>query len=288
MRAWLRASAYGVALLILNVMAPASAAADEGLMQSAMDVVRTGSLSSLPGNWTMTLGLEGKAAPSFEGSGNLEIEPNPIIQVRPAGRGQASRFRSVRDSSGIALVKADGFYFGPVGKFIKARDEADHAELRGLGDVDWTLEVGVFAEYWPTDWWRTRIEVRRGFNGHEGFVADLSTDLVVSLMERWTLSGGPRMRLADSSATSPYYSITAAQSAASGLPTYDAGGGLRAIGAGLQVRYQWDKQWAARAHVEYDRLMSDAAASPLVTERGSADQFRFGLGLSYSFDISLW
>jgi MipA family protein len=273
---------------MLGVMLPISVAADGGLLGSAMEVARTGSLSSLPGDWTITLGLEGKAVPAFEGSSSLDFEPFPVFTARPAGRSQASRFRSVRDSSGIALIKADGFYFGPVGRFVKARDEADHEELRGLGDVDWTLEVGVFAEYWPTDWWRTRIEVRRGFNGHEGFIADLSTDLVVPLIERLTLSGGPRMTLADSNATSPYFSIDAVQSAASGLPAYDANGGLRSIGAGMQVRYQWNKQWATRAYAEYDRLMGDAAASPLVVERGSPDQIRFGFGATYSFDIKLW
>jgi MipA family protein len=110
----------------------------------------------------------------------------------------------------------------------------------------------------------------------------------VPLIERLTLSGGPRMTLADSNATSPYFSIDAVQSAASGLPAYDANGGLRSIGAGMQVRYQWNKQWATRAYAEYDRLMGDAAASPLVVERGSPDQIRFGFGATYSFDIKLW
>jgi MipA family protein len=199
-----------------------------------------------------------------------------------------------RDSAASATVQASRWSgptastSGPVAKFIKAREEADHEELRGLGDVDWTLEVGVFAEYWPTDWLRGRIEVRRGFHGHEGFVADISSDLVLSLMERWTLSGGPRLQLADTAATTPYFGIDLAQSLASGLPVHDANGGLRSIGAGMQLRYQWNRQWAARAYAEYDRLMGDAASSPLVTERGSPNQLRFGLGVTYSFEVKLW
>jgi MipA family protein len=109
--------------------------------------------------------VDGKAVPSFEGSSNLEIDPIPVFQARPTGKSMASRFRSVRDSSGIALVRADSFYFGPVAKFIKAREEADHEELRGLGDVDWTLEVGVFAEYWPTDWLRGASRCAAAFMG---------------------------------------------------------------------------------------------------------------------------
>jgi MipA family protein len=273
---------------VFSFILPVATSAGDGLVGTAADVLRTGSLAAVPGEWIITLGLEGKAVPSFEGSSNLEIDPFPIFQARPTGKTNASRFRSIRDSSGIALIKVDGFYFGPVAKFIKARKEADHEELRGLGDVDWTLEVGVFAEYWPTDWWRGRIEVRRGFNGHEGFVADISSDVVVWLTERWTLSGGPRLQVADSAATAPYFSIDPVQSLASGLPLYEASGGLRSIGAGMQLRFQWDRQWAMRAYAEYDRLMGDAAASPLVTQRGSPDQVRFGLGVTYSFDLKLW
>jgi MipA family protein len=273
---------------VFSMILPVAAAAEGGLVGTVVDVMRSWSLTSVPGDWTIILGVDGKAVPSFEGSSNLEIDPIPVFQARPTGKSIASRFRSVRDSSGIALVRADGFYFGPVAKFIKARKEADHEELRGLGDVDWTLEVGVFAEYWPTDWLRGRIEVRRGFHGHEGFVADISSDLVLSLMERWTLSGGPRLQLADTAATTPYFGIDLAQSLASGLPVHDANGGLRSIGAGMQLRYQWNRQWAARAYAEYDRLMGDAASSPLVTERGSPNQLRFGLGVTYSFEVKLW
>ena len=44
-------------------------------------------------------------------------------------------------------------------------------------------------------------------------------------------------------------------------------------------------QWEAHAFIEYDRLLGDAAASPLTTQQGSANQVRVGLGASYSFDF---
>lgn len=275
------------AVFVLTMLLPVPAlAADAEIVESAVVAMRSGTLPSIPGDWTVTLGVEGRGQPVFEGSKGYEIAPVPLFSLRRPGK--AARFRTVRDGAGIALINSQGFYFGPVGKFKQARKESDDDALRGLGDVDWSLEVGVFAEYWPVEWLRTRAEVRRGFNGHEGFVADLSADLVVPFAERWVLSGGPRMTLADTKATAPYFGIDAAQSLASGLPVFDAKGGVRSIGAGVQASYQWNPQWATRAYVEYDRLMSDAASSPLVTERGSKDQFKFGLGVTYSFDVKLW
>ncbi|XSC48226.1 MipA/OmpV family protein [Bradyrhizobium sp. RDT10] len=209
-----------------------------------------------------------------------------MFSLRPSDR--TARFRNPRDGTSIALIHTGGLYFGPVGKFRYGRYESDSQELRGLGDIDWTLEVGLFAEYWPSDWMRGRVEVRRGFHGHEGFIVDLSAEFVVPVMQSWTLSGGPRLTLADTDATAPYFGVNAAQSAASGLPVFDAKGGIYSIGAGMQARYQLTPQWAVRSYVEYSRLMGDAGSSPLVTDRGSANQVTFGLGATYSFDVKLW
>jgi outer membrane protein len=242
---------------------------------------------SIPGDWTVTIGAQGKLMPEFEVADAYSISPVPIFSLRRSGK--AARFRSPFDGASISVFDAGGFHFGPAAKFKGARKESDYPEeLRGLGDVDWTIEVGAFAEYWFFDWFRTRAEVRRGFNGHEGIVADLSADVVKTFDERWTFSGGPRVTFADTKATAPYFGINPAQSALSGLPVFDAKGGLYSIGAGLQATYQWTPQWEIRSYVEYGRLMNDPASSPLVTERGSRDQITVGLGVSYTFDVKLW
>jgi MipA family protein len=41
------------------------------------------------------------------------------------------------------------------------------------------------------------------------------------------------------------------------------------------------------SYVEYDRLLGDAAKSPLVTVRGSVNQTTVGIGASYSFDFKI-
>ena len=76
-----------------------------------------------------------------------------------------------------------------------------------------------------------------------------------------------------------------AQSAASGLPLFDAKGGVRSVGAGTQARYFWTPQFATHAFVEYERLTGDAASSPLVEQRGTPNQLTFGVGATHSFDI---
>lgn len=238
-------------------------------------------------DWTITIGVEGRMLPEYEGSGDFRFAPVPMFGIRRAGA--PPHFRSPRDGFGIGLVDTGNFRAGPSFKVRIGRDESDSPDLAGLGNVDWTLEAGAFAEYWPTQWLRTRAELRQGIGGHDGLVSDLLADVVMPVTPQLTLSGGPRVTLASTAATSPYFSITPGQSAASGLPVYDASGGVRSFGAGAQARYRWSPKWATHVFVEYERLSGDAAESPLVTQRGSRDQIQVGIGATYSFDIKgLW
>lgn len=236
-------------------------------------------------DWTLTLGVEGRVTPSYDGSDRSVLRPFPLIDIRRAGTPR--RFSAVLDGASIGILEAGTFRLGPAVKVKLPRRESDDHDLRGLGDVGWVVEPGGFVEFWPLPWLRARAELRQGFGGHHGLVSDITADLVAKVTPQLTLSGGPRMTLASGPAMSPYFSITPTQSIASGLPVFDAGGGLRSLGAGAQARYEWTPQWAARFFVEYERLTGAAANSPLVIVRGTRDQITTGLGVSYSFDVGL-
>ena len=140
-----------------------------------------------------------------------------------------------------------------------------------------------------TPWLRTRAEVRQGFGGHHGIVADLTADVVVPVTPKLTLSGGPRLTLATDKAQDPYYSVTASQAVTSGLPVYTAKGGVHSWGLGAQARYTWSPQWAAYTYVEYQRLARRRREFAAGGLRGSRDQIQVGTGVTYSFDVpALW
>ena len=240
-------------------------------------------LPPLSGDWTVKVGVGGEYRPNFEGANRSMLSPVPIFSIRRAGK--ADQFRGPRDAAGISFIEMAGFRVGPAFKYVAARNAADFAELRGLGDVNAAVELGGFVEYFPVDWLRGRVEVLQGFGGHHGVVANFSGDLIVPVAPQWTLSGGPRFTLQSTAATAPYFGINAAQALASGLPQFNARGGAHSAGAGAQLRYQYSPQWEVHTYVEYQRLLGDAAASPLVQQRGSPNQLTVGLGASYSFDV---
>ncbi|KAA0073679.1 MipA/OmpV family protein [Tardiphaga sp. P9-11] len=269
-------------IVVIGVLAgPAVAvAADPVVMLPSVPFVPSAS-----GGWTVTVGIGGEMQPSYEGAGSSKLGPKPIISIRRAGT--PARFKSMRDNASFALIDVGGFRAGPVGAYKGSRKASDHSELRGLKDVDFAVELGGFAEYYAFDWLRLRSELRRGFGGHEGVVADFSADVIVPINERMTFAAGPRYTATNAKYTSAYFSVSNVEALASGLPVYDAKGGSSSVGAGAQLRYKLDPQWEVRGYVEYDKLLGSIADSPLVKFRGSTNQVTYGVGVAYSFDVGV-
>jgi outer membrane protein len=231
------------------------------------------------------VGVGGEYKPNFEGSKNWMLSPIPIFSIRRAG--SADQFRGPRDSTSIALIDFGDLRAGPAAKFVPGRKSSKYSELNGLGDVKAAVELGGFVEYYPVDWFRVRSEVRQGLGGHHGAVADLSADFIVPVIQRLTLSAGPRFTWKSTQATLPYFGVDAVQSIASGLPVFDAKGGAHSAGFGAQVKYQINPQWEVHSYIEYERLLGDAAKSPLVATRGFVNQTTIGVGASYAFDFKI-
>jgi outer membrane protein len=240
---------------------------------------------SASGSWTVMVGVGGEYKPDFEGAKGAMLSPVPIFSIRRAG--SPENFHGARDSASIALFDFGNLRAGPAVKFVSSRKADNYSELQGLGDVKATVEVGGFVEYFPVDWFRTRVETRQGLGGQQGVVADFSADFIVPLLQRFTISAGPRFTYESTKATSPYFGIDAVQAMATGLPAFDAQGGAHSAGAGAQLTYRFNPQWEVRTSVEYERLLGDAAKSPLVALRGSANQTTFTVGASYSFDFKI-
>lgn len=276
-----------VSVALIGVASVAAHAADLPPAQSASQPSLFSPTPVASSGWTITVGAEARYLPTYEGNDRYHVVPWATLNVRRAGT--IRPFQSPRDGASFSLFNTAGVQFGATAKFKLSRRQGDDADLNGLGNVGFVFEPGLFAEYWPVQWLRTRAEVRHGIGGHHGVVGDLSADVVWAINPKLTLSGGPRVTFVSKDAISPYFGVTAAQSLASGLPVYNTSGGTKSYGAGAQIRYEWTPRWATHAFVEYDRLTGSTANSPLVSLRGDPDQVTVGVGATYAFDIGgLW
>ncbi len=245
--------------------------------------------------WEIGMGAGLLEAPAFLGSKDYQLSAVPNLTFKYKDK----VFASVQDGLGYNVINRHHWRIGPVVKYAFPRYAdgnnpfriagAKTRALHGLGDVDGTVELGGFAEYT----WRdlsAKLEARQGLGGHDGFISDLnlnySHDIHAAFYNEGPpliLSFGPRTSVVDSNYNDAYFGVDAMQSAQSGLPRYQAGGGLLSYGFGGVLVAPITYSLTANLVAGYDRLAGDAAAAPLVRQRGSADQFTGGLFLTYSF-----
>jgi len=236
------------------------------------------------GDWYLSVGAAGFSAPKFEGGKHNKLQWSPLVSIGRQGPGP--RFSSRNDNPSFALIESDAFRIGIVGKFVPSRDSSDGRELRGLRKVKWGAEAGGFAEAYPTDWLRARIEVRQGIRSHSGLVADTAIDAFTDITPELRLSGGPRMTMATNDYFDIYYGVNARESAASGLSGYKPGGGVKSVGVGGALTWKASENWTTSTFLEYTRLTGPAADSSLVRERGDRNQLLIGLSASYKFNFT--
>jgi outer membrane protein len=280
------------AIALLGVATPGLAAAAD-LPVPASQASAASKYAPAAPDWIVTVGVEGRVVPAWAGASDSKpaVTGFPLFSVRK--QGSPPDFPGPRDSIGFSVLDLGQFKLGPAFKVVWERKASSYAALNGLGDVNFAVQAGAFAEYWPVPWLRLRGELRQGIGGETGVTGDLFLDAIAPL-GAWTFSAGPRMTLQSAAANGPYFSITQAQSAGSVvaglpvLPVYRAGGGLYSYGAGTMAQYTFNPQWTAHALIEYERLTGSVADSPLVTQRGSPDQLTYGLGVTYSFNMHPW
>ena len=147
--------------------------------------------------------------------------------------------------------------------------------------------MGGFAEFYPTDWLRVRGEMRRGFSAYEGVVGDVAVDAFADITPEVRVSGGPRVSFGSAGYFDAYYGVTAAELAASGLRPYTPGSGVQAVGVGGAIDWKTTEKLTTSVFGEYARLTGPAADFSLVEERGSPNQYMFGVSATYQFDFQL-
>jgi len=233
--------------------------------------------------WVVTVGGYGAVEPLFPGSKETEFTFRPIFDFYRAG--EKEWLSLPNDAFGFTLYQTGNVRFGLAGNYIDQRKYSDdrHA-LYGLHDIDYTIQFGGFAEYYPLPFLRTRVELLQGVSGAEGFEANLMADFIYKPAEQWQFTLGPRLKLVDATYNSEFFSTPAGY--LPGLSAYHASGGLNSWGVSGSARYDINERWSARAFAEWNHLEGDAADSPLVRYRGDEEQFQAGIGASYKFSFT--
>ena len=228
-------------------------------------------------------GVGAQVQPDFIGSKSSDVAPT--FHVNIAHGTKPFSFGAPDDSPSIGVVSSDGFSFGPAGNIQARRKESDVGAP--VGSVSRTFEAGAFAQYLATGSFRLRAELLKGINGHEGLVGAVGADKIWRDGDRYVFSIGPRVLFSDARYQRAYFGVSPAAALASGLPAYRPNGGVHAVAMTSGVTYALNSRWGLFGFARYERLVGDAAKSPIIRELGSRNQLSGGLGLNYTFNFRL-
>ncbi len=232
--------------------------------------------------WLVTVGGGAQVYPKYPGADSYGIYPWPILGLRREGA--PLPFDGADDGFDIGLLGSQSrFNIGPVVSFQNKREEDDVG--LAVGDVDFTIEAGGFVEVYPIENLRLRANLRKGIGGHDGMIGDVGADLVIRDDDTHVFAVGPRVRWANRTYHRAYFGVTQGVATATGLAPFEPNSGIYAVGAVAGYTQMLGRNWGLEAYAGYDRLVGDAADSPIVRSRGSRSQLSGGLGLFYTFAV---
>lgn len=259
--------------------------------------------SSLPNTDTgadfYVVGLGAAVLPDYEGSDDYSFSPVP------AATGRVSGFNFLLAGNRLSVdVIPDGigptwdFQAGPIAVVNLNRNSTkgiDDAQVRALGTVDTAIELGGYVGLSKTgvitsqfDRLSASVSYRKDVGGgHKSTVLAPTINYVTPLSTK-ALAGifVSAERVGEGYADS-YFSVTPAQSLASGLPVYNARGGWKNWTLGLlggrSISGDLRSGWQLFGTVVYRKLLNDFADSPIVARNGSSNQWLGAVGVAYSF-----
>ena len=232
--------------------------------------------------------------PDYEGSDDYRMIPAAFI------RGNVGDISFVTRGLGLYVdfFNSDSgtdFDLGPIlnVRFNRASKIEDDFVDR-LPERDVAIELGAFAGVSfkgltnPYDSLGLRLDVLHDVGGaHGSTVWSPNVEYSTPLSQTFFVSASLGLEFAGNGYADYYYSIPVDDAVESGLPAYDADGGMKNWKAGLLLNHSLSgdlrRGWSIFGVGSYSGLVGDFKDSPIVDDRGSASQWLGALGVAYTW-----
>lgn len=226
---------------------------------------------------SLTLGFGAAAFSAYQGSNTVRGLPLPYIDLNWADTVFISGQDLLRvDALRAASVETPGIAFGPVARFRFGRQESfDRTALRGLGNIPAVIEAGLYASADLGQGFSVRLTGAQALNGNAGFATELGLTYATNVGPLF-LAGGIGVQAVDAQYNRTYFGISPSRAAASGRPAYTPGGGLQRAGVDLVASFPLTERLGISGVGAVQRLLGDAADSPIVRGPGGSPNILFG------------
>jgi MipA family protein len=119
--------------------------------------------------------------------------------------------------------------------------------------------------------------------GHDGLIVEAAAIYWKPVAQQFDLGFRFAMEYANNDYMSSYFDVTPTESARTGLRAFNADSGFKDIQTALMGMYHLSETWHLAGAFVYGRLFGDAEDSPVVDDRGDANQLYGGLSVIHSW-----
>ncbi|MFP5077979.1 MipA/OmpV family protein [Rhizobium sp. YIM 134829] len=212
-------------------------------------------------NWSLILGAGASYEPEYEGADSFKISPIPLVVFT------YGKWLEI-DPTGVTIraFERDGFALAAKVGYEDGRDEDDADRLDGLGDIDFAATVGAKA-YYTWNGLEVFAQIDQTIDGSESLIGTIGAEYQAPVTEQLILGAGVEATIANDKHMEAYFGVNAAQSARSGLPEYEAEGGLKRVDVSASATYLVNENWLIRGEAGVGFLTGDAADSPIVEKK---------------------
>ncbi|MBX7199273.1 MAG: MipA/OmpV family protein [Rhodospirillaceae bacterium] len=252
-------------------------------LQTAIDLLP-------PGVNGVRLGIGPGVYPDFEGSRHSSVHAVPVVSLRYRdmievinNEVKVTAFNHLFTSV-VSSDRAGGsLRVGPLVSLNFGHGEKDSPDLKGMGNVGTSIELGAFASFLlPDDRFRARLR-QDVAGGHKGATLQLDYTHTFIRGTRMSLSGTLGLDGASAAYMKSFFGVNPIQAARSGLPAYRAATGFKDVNAGMNGSYTLTDKWTVFGTVNYERLVGSAANSPLIRLRGDRNNVTASTFFVYGF-----
>ena len=250
------------------------------------DEVLNADVTTIGGGFGMT--------PDYEGSNDYRLIPVAAIRTKIGPVSISTRGLYVYADLINAKDKVD-FDLGPIAGLRLNRSgkiKDDVVDL--LPERNKAIEVGGFAGVSfhqltnPYDTLSIRIDaVHDVGKAHKSTVLTPTVEFATPLSRSFYVGASLSADFVSNKFADYYFSITPTDTLATGLPTFNAGGGMKNWKVGALANYSLSgnllKGWSIFALANHSQLVGDFKRSPIVSDRGSASQWMGAVGVAYTF-----
>ncbi len=221
----------------------------------------------------VVFGAAGIYAPAYQGAEDYRLLPFPVIDLK-YGR----YFASARRGIGANLVDGDTVDLGASVTYVPGYRRRDAPV--GVGRLSGGMGARISADA-RMGMVMASIGATKVLSGDvDGTLADATLAMPFRPTARLTLIPSVSTTWADDAYNRAYFGISPVQAAASGLPAFRPGGGIKDVSASLSANYRLNDKVTLGATGVISKLTGDAKDSPIV---GDPTQPAAFVSVSYRF-----